>query len=341
MATIESSENKEIYSYLSQYREPTPQWLLDYRSGDSVTFRQVMEGRVGYYPGSWHDGTLIKVGNKAQCVHSFLYLDYLYKKGELMAHLNEPKSVLGYHQIGRIDWTPNDLLPHGKQPLLVRHHKNSFYEPERWERDFFCFTVIMERDRDRDDSWGAERFAITLLCADGIEYYQYLFVDEWKKAPWLFLLQDHGFGCNYDKFGHGGILDRIIIKSGVRPRFVICDSDNVIWSNYSHIAGLNAICDGMHNPRMLWENGPTGGGRICRDVDPLFNAAARFLVVEFKFAATSALQRQFCIGYNRAGRIMDQLEAAGIVGSADAGKPREILVDEASLEQILSKHQAP
>lgn len=70
--------------------------------------------------------------------------------------------------------------------------------------------------------------------------------------------------------------------------------------------------------------------------DELFEDAAR-LVVQNQSGSTSLIQRKFSIGYNRAGRIMDQLEAAGIVGPADGGKPRQVLiVDEVSLERILN-----
>ena len=53
--------------------------------------------------------------------------------------------------------------------------------------------------------------------------------------------------------------------------------------------------------------------------------------------STSLIQRKFAIGYNRAGRLMDQLEAAGIVGPFEGSKARQVLVqDEYSLEQVLN-----
>lgn len=58
--------------------------------------------------------------------------------------------------------------------------------------------------------------------------------------------------------------------------------------------------------------------------DPLFEEAAR-LIVESNNASTAMLQRHFSIGYNRAGKIMDQLEETGIVGPINGGKPREML----------------
>lgn len=71
--------------------------------------------------------------------------------------------------------------------------------------------------------------------------------------------------------------------------------------------------------------------------DELFEEAAR-LVVMYQQGSTSLIQRKFSIGYNRAGRIMDQLEKAGIVGPSEGSKARQVLiVDEQSLEQILRK----
>lgn len=70
------------------------------------------------------------------------------------------------------------------------------------------------------------------------------------------------------------------------------------------------------------------------DRDPLFDEIAR-LIVTSNTASTSSLQRRYSIGYNRAGKIMDQMEAAGIVGPSSGGKPRQVLVDSITLEAIL------
>ncbi len=73
-----------------------------------------------------------------------------------------------------------------------------------------------------------------------------------------------------------------------------------------------------------------------RKRDEMFEEAAR-LVVMHQQGSTSLIQRKFSIGYNRAGRIMDQLEAAGIVGAFEGSKARQVLfVDEHSLEQFLN-----
>ncbi len=72
------------------------------------------------------------------------------------------------------------------------------------------------------------------------------------------------------------------------------------------------------------------------DRDPLFDEAAR-LIVMHQQGSTSLIQRKMKLGYNRAGRIIDQLEAAGIVGPFEGSKAREVLYsDEYSLEQHLA-----
>lgn len=71
------------------------------------------------------------------------------------------------------------------------------------------------------------------------------------------------------------------------------------------------------------------------DKDPLFEEAARLIVVHQQ-GSVSLIQRKFVIGYNRAGRLMDQLEMAGIVGPALGTAPREVvIVDIFSLEDKL------
>jgi S-DNA-T family DNA segregation ATPase FtsK/SpoIIIE len=84
------------------------------------------------------------------------------------------------------------------------------------------------------------------------------------------------------------------------------------------------------------EGGTTSEGGIDTSrFDPIFADAARLIVVQ-QIGSTSLIQRKFAIGYNRAGRLMDQLERVGIVGKADGSKPRSVLVtDEVQLDRIL------
>ena len=85
---------------------------------------------------------------------------------------------------------------------------------------------------------------------------------------------------------------------------------------------------------------PSGGGGMVdmQNLDSMFEEAAK-LVVSTQQGSTSALQRKLGLGYARAGKIMDQLEAAGIVGPQEGSKPRQVLVQDFNeLEPILKSY---
>lgn len=88
----------------------------------------------------------------------------------------------------------------------------------------------------------------------------------------------------------------------------------------------------LPEPEMDGENGGGVSDFDTDSLDPMFEEAARLIVVHQQ-GSTSLIQRKFSIGYNRAGRLMDQLERAGIVGPTRGSKPREVLVaDEIELD---------
>ncbi|MDX5346705.1 MAG: DNA translocase FtsK, partial [Hymenobacteraceae bacterium] len=85
------------------------------------------------------------------------------------------------------------------------------------------------------------------------------------------------------------------------------------------------------------DSGSSGGGDFDPSTrDSLFEEAAR-IIVQHQQGSTSLLQRRLKLGYNRAGRLIDQLESAGVVGPFEGSKAREVLIpDEYSLEQLLN-----
>ena len=88
-------------------------------------------------------------------------------------------------------------------------------------------------------------------------------------------------------------------------------------------------------PEYIEEREVEGRDFDLNDRDPLFEEAAR-LIVQNQVGSTSLLQRRMKLGYNRAGRLMDQLESAGVVGPSLGSKARDVLIKtEMELDQYL------
>ncbi len=101
------------------------------------------------------------------------------------------------------------------------------------------------------------------------------------------------------------------------------------------IGSQRAFPDALHLPEFDDEESEGVGEYDASDRDELFEDAAR-IIVQTQQGSTSLLQRKLKLGYNRAGRIIDQLEAAGIVGPFEGSKAREVRVaNEVALEQFL------
>jgi S-DNA-T family DNA segregation ATPase FtsK/SpoIIIE len=101
------------------------------------------------------------------------------------------------------------------------------------------------------------------------------------------------------------------------------------------IGAQRAYPDAFHLPEYIDEEGAAREEFDPNQRDELFEEAA-LIIVQHQQGSTSLLQRKLKLGYNRAGRIIDQLEAAGIVGPFEGSKAREVLItNEMALEQFL------
>ncbi len=113
---------------------------------------------------------------------------------------------------------------------------------------------------------------------------------------------------------------------------------NEIENITEYIGSQKAYPDAFHLPEYSDEDNDAYDDIDAGQRDELFEEAAR-LIVATQQGSTSLLQRKLKLGYNRAGRIIDQLEAAGIVGPFEGSKAREVKIkDEFNLEQILKNN---
>ena len=146
-----------------------------------------------------------------------------------------------------------------------------------------------------------------------------------------------------DRMGANQLIGRgdMLYLQGNEPIRVQCafvDTPEVDAIN-QFIADQQGYPETYELPEPMVEGDADGGSSNDVDMshlDPLFEEAAHLIVMS-QSGSTSLIQRKFAIGYNRAGRLMDQLEKAGIVGMAMGSKPREVLIqDEMSLESLIS-----
>lgn len=134
--------------------------------------------------------------------------------------------------------------------------------------------------------------------------------------------------------GRGDMLISLAGKDMIRLQCALIDTPE-IEKLVKYIGDQRGYPEGFELPEYLDENEEPNKEFDAKSKDEFFNDAAR-LVVSSQFGSTSLLQRKLQLGYNRAGRIIDQLEAAGIVGPSNGSKPRDVLVhDEVSLEELL------
>jgi len=129
----------------------------------------------------------------------------------------------------------------------------------------------------------------------------------------------------------------MLISSGAEPVRVQCAFVDTpeIEELTDFIGSQQGYPDAMHLPEYIDDSDSGIADVDLKKRDPMFEEAAR-LVVQHQQGSTSLIQRKLAIGYNRAGRIIDQLEAAGIVGPFEGSKARDVLCSDIMvLEQIL------
>ena len=230
-----------VKEYLKNEQEAMPTWLKNYCPGYKLDFNEILSHRVVYYPGSYTDGQAVRTFNKAHYTHTYVYVDYMLKKETLREELYKDEAFKGYKLIDLREVSENELLPGG----WVQHYRPSQEEIDAARSHLrdempYCLLAILEREEGYTEEHGAERFAIIFLYADGIATYDALFINR-GKAPDVLLFQDHGFGCNYDAFGTGGIMEKIAIENNILPKYIMTrdeEGHHRAWVGYKKVENV-------------------------------------------------------------------------------------------------------
>jgi len=238
-----------MQDYLAPLAESMPKWLAQYEAGSKAPSWGFSDSRVVYYPGGEFDDQPIQTFGLTRYAHVFIYADYGVNEDDLISKLQEG-IFRGYHVFDICPITGNDLIP-------VDWYQHIDINPEKIrdnpivQREARYTLVILDPDPQMV-ILGAERIALIYLYADGITAYDALFGNYNCRLD-LLVLQDHGFGGNYDRFGRGGYMQRIAMRSRLFPALILCDKDNNVWPGYEKIDSVDPVIGGMHrNTRWLW-----------------------------------------------------------------------------------------
>lgn len=243
-----------VYEALTFYQEPLPCWLAEFKPDSAFDRTAFFSSRIVYYPGSGTDGQPVKLFGSTHVAHCFVYVDYGISARNVQETLDRSVHHFhGYHTLARLEISQQQLSPRGFVPHIQPSEIKS--DPMAFaDQTPYAFLEILERDPDLDDQYGAPRLAILFLGADGIASYDALFCQtDSIQAPFAVVLQDHGFGGNYDRFGAGGLLDKIARRSKTLPNLLLVAENTTAWQGYREIS-VFPDRGGMHSyKRYLYE----------------------------------------------------------------------------------------
>ena len=249
-----------MMEFLRGHSEEMPLWLDHYRAGDGLNRDAFFSSRIVYYPGHGSDGKAVRVFGGSSAAHCFVMVDYGYPEKTLRAELTSlNRGFKGYRLLDLISLTEAQVMPYPWSPSvsLTPREQQAAQNKGTWIKPPYGLLAILERETGFDSSHGPGRLAVLFLGADGILSYDVLFCQPGhQSAPFAVLLQDHGFGGNYDSFGRAGILARIVTQTAIRPQWLLVGSNTPAWDGYSKVPHVKADIGGMHaQPRHLYTQG--------------------------------------------------------------------------------------
>jgi hypothetical protein len=233
--------------------EPLPRWLKNWTTRSRKPIADFFASRVVFYPGSGTDGQPVQIFGSQHAAHCFVYADDGLDRNQVLTELGETgHPFMGYKTIGRIELFELDLTPNG----WTRHvNPSPDFNNAHSNGQSYAFLDILERKPGFDHSHGPQRLALLTRCADGVAAYDALFCQAHAgaSAPFAAVLQDHGYGGNYSRFGSGGYLDQLATTTQCFPEFLLVAENTAPWAGYSIVEEAADGRGGMHGfNRRLW-----------------------------------------------------------------------------------------
>lgn len=241
-------------NYLRERQEPIPDWLSNFDSNSRFNSNDFMASRIVFYPGSGSDGHAVELFGSTHSAHCFVYADYGRGQTSIEQELgHESYGFRGYSTLSRVHLTEQDLTPRGWIRHIRPDEAPGYEFAQKYLNRSYGFVEILARKPEFDDSHGAARLAILFLGADGVATYDALFCQDHSPPVYAALIQDHGFGGSYTKFGRGGLMESIAARTRRFPQLMVCPPGTE-WADYTEIPGLPPDIGGMHRQaRRLYE----------------------------------------------------------------------------------------
>ena len=245
---------KSIIEYLKKTLPKADDSWLTQKDAKDIKFDKnaFFNESLAFYPGSGHDGQLIKILNQAGVCCNYLYVDYGYNQNQLISELKSNKDgFLGYEPISFTPVTKQEISDGIHIPSVpIEPRRINFYPSNK--ESIFGLMVIFQRLNELPAEHGLFRFAILFLCADGFATYDALFcsLKDRKPKPLIMLLEDYGFGGNYDKFGAGGLLEKIAKSADIIPEYLLVGHAEP-WSGFSVVNDVEYDIGGMHSYKRI------------------------------------------------------------------------------------------
>lgn len=238
-----------------------PEWLAVYKPDQGTgrscrtLVQEFLQSRLIYYPGSGQDGSAVKLFNIAKVASCFVYVDYMLSRQNLASEI-KTAGFNGYSVLDTIDLLPKDIMSTPFEPHLTSDEVRGslkFVDPSE---SYATLTIFEKSDPAVP---GYPRFAVLFLFADGHAAYNALFCQrESGPPPVVVVLQDHGFGGNWSRFGEGGALHKIAVRTGTFPELLLVGDNTTPWPGYQKVPDVSGQYCGGSRWRFIHEQHQPG-----------------------------------------------------------------------------------
>lgn len=218
-----------------QYERRVPEWL---RGTNAPAFNRQLffASPTVYYPGSGFDGQPVRLCSLSHAAHTFVYVDYGIDEASIMQELLNP--VYGFHGYEPIhsEYVSKETLrPRGWTAHIEPHEAMHAPGGDDGSPAPYARFVVLKREEELDYRHGPRRLAILFVGGDGYATFDALYCQgDGTPAPFMLVTQDCPFDGNYDRFGGGGLLERIALRSGVRPDLLLVENTEP-WHGYDEV----------------------------------------------------------------------------------------------------------